>query len=55
MFGYIGIVIDVFERVKNEKELLYYKRDLEKLVSLRIDELSESKEVLLNLLEDLNL
>ena len=55
LLGHIGIAIDVSERVKNEKELLHYKRDLEKLVSLRTDELSESKEALLNLLEDMNL
>lgn len=55
LLGHIGIAIDVSERVKNEKELLHYKRDLEKLVRLRTDELSESKEALLNLLEDLNL
>ncbi|MBW2938176.1 PAS domain S-box protein [Aureisphaera sp. CAU 1614] len=55
LLGHIGIAIDVSERVKNEKELLHFKRDLEKLVSLRTDELSESKEALLNLLEDMNL
>ncbi|MAL61165.1 MAG: hypothetical protein CMC14_14085 [Flavobacteriaceae bacterium] len=54
LLGHIGVALDVTERIKNEKELLHYKTDLEKLVSLRTEELSESKEALLNLLEDIN-
>lgn len=54
LLGYIGIALDITERVDTEKELLLYKTDLEKLVSLRTEELNDSKEALLNLLEDLN-
>ena len=54
LYGYIGIASDISERIDNEKELLLYKIDLEKLVNLRTEELNDSKEALLNLLEDLN-
>ncbi|WP_052503366.1 ATP-binding protein [Lacinutrix sp. Hel_I_90] len=49
-----GTIQDITERFNNEKELLVYKNDLEKLVAERTEELNESKEALLNLLEDLN-
>ncbi|CAH8286495.1 PAS domain S-box-containing protein [Mariniflexile fucanivorans] len=55
LYGYIGILIDITERVNNEKELLIYKNNLEKLVNSRTEELNDSKEALLNLLEDINL
>jgi PAS domain S-box-containing protein len=55
LYGYIGIASDITERIDNEKELLNYKNNLEGLVSLRTEELNDSKEALLNLLEDLNL
>ncbi len=50
-----GTTQDITERVVSEKELLNYKNNLEGLVSLRTEELNDSKEALLNLLEDLNL
>jgi signal transduction histidine kinase len=55
MYGYIGTASDITERIHNEKELLSYKNNLEKLVGLRTEELNDSKEALLNLLEDINL
>ena len=55
IYGYIGIASDITDRVNQEKELLIYKNNLEKLVDLRTSELQESREALLNLLEDLNL
>jgi PAS domain S-box-containing protein len=55
LIGYIGIATDITERTKNEKELLLYKNNLESLVNLRTEELNDSKEALLNLLEDLNI
>ena len=54
VFGYIGIASDITERISNEKELLKYKNNLEELVNVRTEELNDSKEALLNLLEDLN-
>jgi PAS domain S-box-containing protein len=54
MYGYIGIASDITERIKNERELLNYKNNLEELVNIRTEELNEGKEALLNLLEDLN-
>jgi len=54
VFGYIGIASDVTERINNEKELLKYKNNLEELVNVRTEELNDSKDALLNLLEDLN-
>ncbi len=53
--GLIGIASDITERINQEKELLVYKNNLEKLVNLKTQELQESREALLNLLEDLNL
>ncbi|WP_339712858.1 ATP-binding protein [uncultured Kriegella sp.] len=50
-----GTTQDITERINNEKELLNYKNNLEQLVNLRTEELNDSKEALLNLLEDLNL
>lgn len=55
MYGYIGTASDITERIHSEKELLSYKNNLEKLVGLRTEELNDSKEALLNLLEDINL
>ncbi|QRM88232.1 PAS domain S-box protein [Lacinutrix sp. WUR7] len=55
IYGYIGTASDITERIQNEKELLNYKNNLEKLVGLRTEELNDSKEALLNLLEDINL
>ncbi|WP_452229742.1 PAS domain-containing protein [Lacinutrix sp. MEBiC02404] len=55
MHGYIGIAVDITERIANEKELLIFKNNLEELVNLRTEELNDSKEALLNLLEDINL
>nr|WP_321227996.1 ATP-binding protein [uncultured Psychroserpens sp.] len=52
--GHIGIASDITERIDNEKELLNYKNNLENLVNLRTQELSDSKDALLNLLEDIN-
>lgn len=49
-----GTIQDISESVSNEKELLVYKNDLEKLVAERTEELNDSKDALLNLLEDLN-
>lgn len=49
-----GTIQDITERFNNEKELLVYKNDLEKLVAERTEELNDSKDALLNLLEDLN-
>ncbi|MGB5420102.1 ATP-binding protein [Algibacter sp.] len=49
-----GTIQDITERVNNEKELLNYKTNLEKLVDLRTEELNDSKNALLNLLEDIN-
>jgi len=54
IYGYIGIASDITERIDSEKELLNYKGNLEELVNLRTEELNDSKEALLNLLEDLN-
>ncbi|WP_165733856.1 ATP-binding protein [Polaribacter sp. 20A6] len=54
MYGYIGIASDITERINYEKKLLVYKYDLEKQVDLRTKELHDSKEALLNLLEDIN-
>ncbi|MCL7762385.1 ATP-binding protein [Polaribacter sp. Z014] len=54
MYGYIGIASDITEIINYEKELLVYKNDLEKQVDLRTKELHDSKEALLNLLEDMN-
>ncbi|MBU2939166.1 PAS domain S-box protein [Lacinutrix sp. C3R15] len=54
-YGFIGIASDITERINNEKELLGYKNNLEKLVNLRTEELHDSKEALLNLLEDMNI
>ncbi|MFB9055574.1 ATP-binding protein [Mariniflexile ostreae] len=54
MVGHIGIASDITDRIKNEKELLVYKNNLEELVNQRTEELNDSKEALLNLLEDLN-
>ena len=54
LYGYIGMATDITDRIKNEEELLIYKNNLEKLVKLRTEELDNSKEALLNLLEDLN-
>ena len=54
VFGYIGIASDITERINNEKELLKYKNNLEELVNVRTEELNDSKDALLNLLEDLN-
>lgn len=51
---FFGTLQDITDRVLSEKELLNYKNNLEKLVDLRTEELNESKEALLNLLEDLN-
>jgi len=53
-YGFIGIASDITERINNEKELLIYKNNLEKLVRLRTEELHDSREALLNLLEDMN-
>tara|TARA_R110001592_G_scaffold292350_1_gene561793 strand:- start:6766 stop:9282 length:2517 start_codon:yes stop_codon:yes gene_type:complete len=55
LYGYIGMATDITDRIKNEEELLIYKNNLEKLVKLRTEELDNSKEALLNLLEDLNI
>ncbi|WP_055434920.1 ATP-binding protein [Lacinutrix algicola] len=55
IYGYIGTASDITERIHSEKELLSYKNNLEKLVGLRTEELNDSKEALLNLLEDINL
>jgi len=55
MHGYIGIATDITERIANEKELLIFKNNLEELVDSRTEELNDSKEALLNLLEDINL
>ncbi|WP_055442585.1 ATP-binding protein [Lacinutrix himadriensis] len=55
IYGYIGTASDITERIHHEKELLNYKNNLEKLVGLRTEELNDSKEALLNLLEDINL
>jgi PAS domain S-box-containing protein len=55
IYGYIGTASDITERIHSEKELLNYKNNLEKLVGLRTEELNDSKEALLNLLEDINL
>lgn len=49
-----GTIQDITERFNNEKELLVYKNNLEKLVTIRTEELNNSNEALLNLLEDLN-
>ena len=54
IYGFVGIASDITDRIESEKELLIYKNNLEKLVDLRTEELNESKEALLNLLEDLN-
>ncbi|ALJ03818.1 hypothetical protein APS56_01035 [Pseudalgibacter alginicilyticus] len=54
IYGHIGIASDITERIENEKELLNYKNNLEELVSLRTEELNDSKDALLNLLEDIN-
>ena len=54
IYGFVGIASDITDRIEIEKELLTYKNNLEKLVDLRTEELNESKEALLNLLEDLN-
>ena len=54
MYGYIGIASDITERINSENELLIYKNNLENLVSLRTEELNDSKLALLNLLEDIN-
>ncbi len=54
LYGYIGIAADITERIDHEKESLNYKSNLEELVSLRTEELKDSKDALLNLLEDLN-
>ncbi|AUC21872.1 hypothetical protein BTO15_07050 [Polaribacter sejongensis] len=54
MYGYIGIASGITERINYEKKLLVYKYDLEKQVDLRTKELHDSKEALLNLLEDIN-
>ncbi|MFD2914517.1 ATP-binding protein [Psychroserpens luteus] len=54
LYGHIGIASDITERIDNEKELLNYKNNLENLVNLRTQELSDSKDALLNLLEDIN-
>jgi len=51
---FFGTLQDVTVRIVNEKELLNYKNNLENLVSLRTEELNDSKEALLNLLEDIN-
>lgn len=50
-----GTTQDITDRINNERELLNYKNNLEQLVGLRTEELNDSKEALLNLLEDLNL
>ncbi len=55
LYGYIGMATDITDRIKNDEELLIYKNNLEKLVKLRTEELDNSKEALLNLLEDLNI
>ncbi|WAC02311.1 PAS domain-containing protein [Lacinutrix neustonica] len=44
-----GTIQDITERFNNEKELLVYKNDLERLVEIRTEELNDSKEALLNL------
>ncbi|GGG43900.1 ATP-binding protein [Bizionia arctica] len=54
VYGHIGIASDITERFDIEQELLIYKNNLEKLVDIRTEELNESKEALLNLLEDIN-
>lgn len=52
--GYIGIITDITERVNKEQEMLEYRENLEQEVALRTKELNDSKEALLNLLEDIN-
>lgn len=54
VYGYIGIASDITERIESERELLNYKNNLEALINSRTEELNDSKEALLNLLEDLN-
>lgn len=54
MLGYIGMSSDITERINQEKELLIYKNNLEKLVDIRTEELNKSRKALINLLEDLN-
>lgn len=54
IYGYIGIASDITERINSENELLVYKNNLENLVSIRTEELNDSKLALLNLLEDIN-
>ena len=51
---FFGTTQDVTARVHSEKELLNYKNNLEKIVNLRTEELNDSKDALLNLLEDIN-
>ncbi|WP_340154464.1 ATP-binding protein [uncultured Winogradskyella sp.] len=49
-----GTLQDITERVISKNELLNFKNNLEKLVNQRTEELNDSKEALLNLLEDIN-
>ncbi|NRD22647.1 PAS domain-containing protein [Winogradskyella litoriviva] len=49
-----GTIQDITERVISENELLNFKINLENLVNQRTEELNDSKEALLNLLEDIN-
>lgn len=49
-----GTLQDITERIIRKNELLNFKINLEKLVDQRTEELNDSKEALLNLLEDLN-
>ncbi|MUU77485.1 sensor histidine kinase [Winogradskyella endarachnes] len=50
-----GTIQDITKRVISENELLNFKINLENLVNQRTEELNDSKEALLNLLEDINL
>ncbi|WP_299101586.1 ATP-binding protein [uncultured Winogradskyella sp.] len=49
-----GTIQDITERIIREKELLNFKINLENIVSKRTEELNDSKEALLNLVEDIN-
>jgi signal transduction histidine kinase/sensor domain CHASE-containing protein len=49
-----GTIQNITERVLIEKELLNLKKNLEKVVGQRTEQLNDSKEALLNLLEDIH-
>lgn len=49
-----GTIQDITKRVISENELLNFKINLENLVNQRTEELNDSKEALLNLVEDIN-